>query len=281
VEGAPHVRRGFRACERGSPVRDRSVRALTTLVLAILFVALTMVSAAPAMASESSDCVACHTNVQWDDALGVLSHPDIECGLCHLAPGYDYLNESWPYPGTFNFTADGGYHAQWTCTSCHVAWPQIPAHTTASIDAAHAGAEDAECASCHPSALAARHAGCASCHPGGTGAAPDGATCTTCHEGYTASHAGGGDPAAAHAGIWESECANTCHGGDLVAIHPTLTCAECHAIEPHDGATCFTCHETYHTNATSTPASSPWTLALTAPFALGLALAARKVRANA
>lgn len=252
---------------------------LTVIVFTVLLAVLIGVSAGPAAASESSDCVVCHTNVQWDDAQGVISHPDIRCQMCHLAPGYDYLNESWPYPGSFFFTADGGYHAQWTCTSCHVAWPQVPAHTTASTSAAHAGAEDVECASCHPSALSARHASCASCHPGGTGAAPAGATCVTCHEGYTAAHAGG-DATAAHAGVGASSSCDNCHGEDLLVMHPDLTCAECHAIQPHDGATCFTCHQTYHTQVVSTPASSPWSIALLASLAMGMAFAVRKVRAS-
>ena len=50
---------------------------------------------------------------------------------------------------------------------------------------------------------------------------------------------------------------------------------------PLDGATCFTCHPTYHTNATVTPASSPWSLALIAGLGLGAVLVFRRERMSA
>jgi len=190
---------------------------------------------------------------------------------------------TWSFPGE-------------NCKDCHDDYP-----------AAHTAAAMSTCAPCHadngqttvregPVALhnGSLPGGCSSCH--GIGSAGHGAgkllahtyydlddnpypreesTCSRCHTGGYAgitqiSGAHGGDPTAKHAAMWDPECSNTCHGGgDAAAIHPS--CETCHpegGPGPAPGSTCKTCHVTYHDKAVSTPASSPWSVALLAGAAL-------------
>ena len=224
---------------------------------------------------EFAECDFCH-NSDWpavpqhstSPAHPTDTSPFTECASCHNP---DLVNEH-------------DTHQPFTCATCHS--PSAPALTQIAIAARnsacsachpdyqaahdfHADAITPACTECHGSELIPPHASCDSCHPGGNWSAPAGQDCASCHPDYTEPH---GDYTAAHLGVWEPECAYQCHGSDLVATH-NGDCAGCHdGPVPLGGATCFTCHPTYHTNATVTPASSPWSLALIAGLGLGAVL---------
>ncbi len=144
-------------------------------------------------------------------------------------------------------------------TDCHTpAWPLVPMHTDAEVDAAHI-TTTAGCESCHDPSLVTEHGKypvnsefkfqCTTCHtstdPNVTAAIAGGDTdCYACHAdpGHEALHDTTVPPSCEGSG---------CHAGtNLVPIHSTLDCAGCHSSTDPDvvGAIangdkdCASCH---------------------------------------
>jgi len=257
------------------------------MVFVMLFAALWLLGTAQALAA----CNSCHfagSTSAPDPAL----HPvppapawdvwDGQCTICHevsdaIIPGGtewpDYQDPplgGFPLPEIYDhflIPEESLY-----CSDCHttahgraVVWSNSGYWNPATVTIDLSGATEDMCVGCHTTGMA---------YP------TDALAPAYVPQVNAATH---GDPTAAHAAMWDPACVNQCHGSDPVAAHPG-GCETCHpggAAAPA-GATCTTiCHPDYHTNATSTPASSPWSLALVAPFALGVALAVRRVRATA
>ncbi len=219
----------------------RTARAVTLVVLLLAAALLLLVGTAPAFAD--AYCESCHK--AGGSGLDPAFHPvppvqnpwdpgDGQCTICHelpedVLPGYQ-TEPHGPYPaspgGDHDYIYNGGSGGE-SCAQL----PLGPARQRlwrlhVSDDRHH------------------QHRGlglwCDGCHTSGMSANEDPTQTSGVPQIVAANHP---DAAAAHADIVTPACAE-CHGSDVVALHPDTTCAECHAIQPHAGATCTTCHPT-------------------------------------
>ena len=223
-------------------------------------------------------CETCHPDADHS-ALHVTAEPPASCQAvgCHpgtnLLPIHSGLACADCHSSSDTTVTDAITAGDKRCETCHPDADHSALHVTAEPPAS------CQAVGCHPGTnLLPIHSAlvCADCHASSDTTVTDAITagdkrCETCHP--DADH--GDAMVAAHAGVWESQCANQCHGSDLVAAH-NGDCAGCHeGPVPLDGATCFTCHPDYHSKATITPASAPWSLALIAALGLGAVLVVR------
>lgn len=180
-----------------------------------------------------TDCESCHFNQQRN----TYKNTPVECQFCHTE---DYIVTEHPNHREAGFPMD--------CQACH----RINAFTWADTDFDHStfpltGAHQrTACESCHSEHFAGTPRDCYACHKSDYDAtaepqhAPFGfqTDCQTCHdtERWT-------DTTFDHVGV---------SGFELVDIHATLLCSQCHVNNQVTGLArdCFGCHETDYRGAT-------------------------------